>query len=152
MIFWWAIVLKGDATAAKEKHYTYFRQTFARDKGITSSRATIRSLARGAHDLLVGHCFEGRCHRDLRKTLHLFSEKKCEGGRSWQSEPGVLPGMARRPLIIIMGHWSPGRPPISLLIRSVYVPHTLPGRSTKVGAPGAKAGLHTFSYVTLTKT
>ena len=61
----------------------------------------------------------------------------------------ILPGMARRPL---MGHWSPGRPPIRLPIRSVYVPHTLPGRSTKVGAPGAKAGLHTFSYVTPTKT
>ena len=60
----------------------------------------------------------------------------------------ILPGMARRPL---MSHWSPGRPPIRLPIRSVYVPHTLPGRSTRVGAPGAKSGFHTFSYVTLTR-
>ena len=30
MIFWWAIVLKGDATATQQKHSLYFQEKFAR--------------------------------------------------------------------------------------------------------------------------
>ena len=78
MVFWWASVLKGDATATREKRRIYFGQRFARDKEITSPYVTIRSLARNAHDLLVGHCLKGGRHRDPRKTIHVFLAKIAE--------------------------------------------------------------------------